>query len=102
MCRLFRVRGRVQGVFFRVSTRDVALPLGLSGHAINLQDGSVEQVGDEAVHDLLGAAAEGHLGVDALQGTGGVDVEATLGLAVALLGDGALGDLLGSRLGHCV
>jgi len=36
------VTGRVQGVFFRVSTRDVAVPLQLTGHAVNLTDGSVE------------------------------------------------------------
>ena len=42
MCRQFIVTGRVQGVFFRASTRDVALPLGLTGHAINMPDGSVE------------------------------------------------------------
>ncbi|MEO8671002.1 MAG: acylphosphatase [Tahibacter sp.] len=38
----FHVSGRVQGVFFRASTRSEALRLGLSGHAINLLDGSVE------------------------------------------------------------
>ena len=42
MCRLFKVTGRVQGVFFRSSTRDVAVPLHLTGHAINRPDGSVE------------------------------------------------------------
>jgi len=42
MCRQFIVTGRVQGVFFRASTRDVAIPLKLRGHAINLPDGSVE------------------------------------------------------------
>lgn len=42
MCRQFIVTGRVQGVFFRASTRDVASPLNLQGHAINLPDGSVE------------------------------------------------------------
>ena len=36
------VSGRVQGVFFRASTRDQALQLGLSGHARNLPDGRVE------------------------------------------------------------
>ncbi len=41
-CRQFKVSGRVQGVFFRASTRDVAVPLGLTGHAINLPDGAVE------------------------------------------------------------
>ncbi len=38
----FIVRGKVQGVWFRVGTRDVALRLGLAGHARNLADGSVE------------------------------------------------------------
>jgi acylphosphatase len=41
-CRQFKVTGRVQGVFFRVSARDVAVPLQISGHAVNRQDGSVE------------------------------------------------------------
>ena len=36
------VSGRVQGVFFRASTREKAQSLNLSGHAINLPDGSVE------------------------------------------------------------
>lgn len=42
MCRQFKVSGRVQGVFFRASTRDVATNLNLTGHAINLPDGNVE------------------------------------------------------------
>ena len=42
ICRQFKVSGRVQGVFFRASTRDVAMPLNITGHAINLPDGSVE------------------------------------------------------------
>ena len=42
MCREFLVSGRVQGVFFRASTREVAVPLGIAGHAINLSDGRVE------------------------------------------------------------
>ena len=42
MCRLFRITGRVQGVFFRASTRNAAEPLSVKGHAINLPDGSVE------------------------------------------------------------
>lgn len=41
-CRKFRVTGRVQGVFFRASTREVAVSLNLTGFAINLPDGSVE------------------------------------------------------------
>lgn len=51
----FLVSGKVQGVFFRVSTREQALRLGLSGHAINRDDGRVEVVveGDgEAVEAL--------------------------------------------------
>ncbi len=38
----FIVSGRVQGVFFRASTRERALGLGLTGHAKNLDDGRVE------------------------------------------------------------
>jgi acylphosphatase len=41
-CRRFRVSGRVQGVFFRDSTRQQALKLGLTGNARNMPDGSVE------------------------------------------------------------
>ena len=37
-----RVYGRVQGVFFRASTAREADRLGLTGHALNLDDGSVE------------------------------------------------------------
>jgi acylphosphatase len=36
------VDGRVQGVFFRASTRSRADALGVSGHAHNLPDGRVE------------------------------------------------------------
>jgi acylphosphatase len=43
-CAKFIISGRVQGVFFRASTRDEALRLGLTGHAKNLADGSVEVV----------------------------------------------------------
>lgn len=38
----FFVRGKVQGVFFRASTREQALKLGLRGYAKNLPDGRVE------------------------------------------------------------
>lgn len=38
------VSGRVQGVFFRASTQDVATDLGLSGKVRNLPDGRVEAI----------------------------------------------------------
>jgi len=41
-CRLFRVEGRVQGVLFRESTRRAARPLGITGYAKNMEDGSVQ------------------------------------------------------------
>jgi acylphosphatase len=51
----FLVSGKVQGVFFRASTRERALRLGLRGHARNLPDGRVEvvAVGTEAAMDAL-------------------------------------------------
>jgi acylphosphatase len=53
----FLVSGRVQGVFFRASTREQAQRLGLRGHACNLADGRVEVVaeGDAQALDLLEA-----------------------------------------------
>lgn len=54
-CARFVVSGRVQGVFFRASTREEALRLGLRGHARNLPDGSVEVVAcgaDAALREL--------------------------------------------------
>ena len=45
-----RIRGRVQGVFFRAEARSRAESLGLAGWVRNAEDGSVEAVfeGDEA------------------------------------------------------
>ncbi len=37
-----KVTGRVQGVYFRASTRDMARALGLHGWVKNMPDGSVE------------------------------------------------------------
>jgi acylphosphatase len=49
------VSGRVQGVFFRASTREQATALGVSGYARNLSDGAVEVMacGDRAAVDKL-------------------------------------------------
>ena len=50
------VSGRVQGVFFRARTREVAARLGLSGWARNLPDGRVEVLAEgaaPAVEELL-------------------------------------------------
>ncbi len=41
VCIQASVTGRVQGVFFRVETRNAALDMGLSGWVKNLPDGSV-------------------------------------------------------------
>jgi acylphosphatase len=51
----FLVSGKVQGVFFRASTRERALDLQLSGRATNLPDGRVEVIaeGEVAALDAL-------------------------------------------------
>lgn len=41
-CLRFLVSGRVQGVWFRASTREQARRYGITGHARNLSDGRVE------------------------------------------------------------
>jgi len=53
--RRFRITGRVQGVYFRHSTRLEAERLGLRGHATNLDDGSVEVLacGNESALESL-------------------------------------------------
>jgi len=53
----FLVSGKVQGVFFRASTREQARSLGLRGHARNLDDGRVEVLAvgaDAAVEAMAG------------------------------------------------
>ena len=54
-CRLFRIEGRVQGVWFRESTRRRAEPLDITGYAVNQPDGSVEVLAcgsEEALQSL--------------------------------------------------
>jgi acylphosphatase len=51
----FLVSGRVQGVFYRASTRNEAHRLGIAGSARNLDDGRVEVIAsgsDEALAEL--------------------------------------------------
>lgn len=56
------VSGRVQGVWFRASTRDVAVQLGVSGYVRNLPDGDVEFIAegeDAQVEKLIAWAHKG-------------------------------------------
>ncbi len=55
VARQFTIKGRVQGVFFRDSTRRIAQSLGITGHAINLPNGDVEVLayGDKNAVDEL-------------------------------------------------
>lgn len=73
-CRRFSVTGRVQGVFFRASARDVALKLSLTGYARNMPDGSVEVFacgGEDALGKLAAWLREG----PRMASVAGVDVE---------------------------
>jgi len=46
------VYGKVQGVFFRASTREQASRLNIKGHAKNLSNGSVEVIASGEVHSV--------------------------------------------------
>lgn len=48
----YLVSGRVQGVYFRASTRERALALGIVGYARNLADGRVEVIAEGAAAAL--------------------------------------------------
>ena len=55
-CRRFTVAGRVQGVWFRDSTRQQAEKLSLTGYARNMPDGTVDVVAcgdDDAIESLF-------------------------------------------------
>ena len=56
VCKKSLVSGRVQGVFYRASTRNRARELGVTGYARNLPDGRVEVLAcgeEEAVQELI-------------------------------------------------
>ncbi len=56
MCRQFIISGRVQGVFFRDSTRAEANLRGVNGYAQNLPDGTVQVSlcgSDSSLSDML-------------------------------------------------
>jgi acylphosphatase len=60
--RRFTIKGRVQGVFFRESTRRVAESLNITGHAINLSNGDVEVLAcgtSDAIDELSTWLTEG-------------------------------------------
>jgi acylphosphatase len=42
VCKLYRVSGRVQGVYFRAATQTTAVGLGLTGWVRNCDNGDVE------------------------------------------------------------
>ena len=57
-----RVSGRVQGVFFRDSTRQKARELGLAGHVTNTPDGDVEALFEgpsEGVEEMVRWCGQG-------------------------------------------
>ncbi len=56
------ISGLVQGVFYRASTRDTAMRLGLKGWVRNLPDGSVEAVFEGPVEKLKQAIQWCHQG----------------------------------------
>jgi acylphosphatase len=62
LCLRCYVSGRVQGVFFRASTRHEAERLGVTGYARNLHDGRVEVLAcgaKSAVDDLCAWLSKG-------------------------------------------
>ncbi len=66
-CKKFVVKGRVQGVFFRASTKEQAAARDITGHAVNLSDGSVEVVAcgeSDKLHELERWLWQGPLAAD--------------------------------------
>jgi acylphosphatase len=57
-----RIRGKVQGVYYRESSRREAMRLGLTGWVRNLSDGSVEAVAEgspEALEEFIAWCRQG-------------------------------------------
>jgi acylphosphatase len=52
ICQIFRVHGKVQGVYFRKYTHQKALALGLNGWVRNRIDGTVEVLAQGSISDL--------------------------------------------------
>ncbi len=46
------IHGRVQGVFFRDTARQVARRLNIKGSAVNLSDGTVEVIAEGAANEV--------------------------------------------------
>lgn len=49
------IHGYVQGIFYRASTRETALSLGLSGWVRNMADGNVEALFEGSIENLRNA-----------------------------------------------
>ena len=61
-CNRYRISGQVQGVFYRASTQQEAVRLGLVGWVRNCRDGSVEVVAEgdiEVLKKLVQALQKG-------------------------------------------
>ena len=59
------IKGRVQGVFYRAFTREVAVSLGLKGWVRNLYDGNVEAVLEGSKADIESAIVQCYKGPSA-------------------------------------
>lgn len=62
-----QVYGMVQGVYYRVSTKNQAVSLGLTGWVRNCPDGSVETIiegNKDLVEDMLAWCEEGPVGAN--------------------------------------
>lgn len=59
---ILKIEGKVQGVFYRAHTRDMAVQLGLKGYAKNMTDGTVEvlvQGSQEKIQELIDWCKQG-------------------------------------------